>query len=70
MFGMALDTRSSARGSRLAHRSLAPLPPFPHALAMPTPRNASLREVALTATLLSIYVSARGTALALGVLRR
>jgi hypothetical protein len=37
---------------------------------MPTPRSASLREVALTATLLSIYVSARGTALALGVLRR
>jgi hypothetical protein len=37
---------------------------------MPTPRNASLREVALTATLLSIYVSARGAALALGALRR
>jgi hypothetical protein len=67
---MAIDTRSSARGRKLARRSLAPLPPFPDAPAMPTPRNASLGEVALTATLLSIYVGARGAALALGVLRR
>lgn len=67
---MAIDTRSSAGGPGLALRSLVALPPLPHAPRMPTPRSASPREVAVTATLLSIYLGARGTALALGVLRR
>ena len=67
---MTIDTRSSDPRPVLARRSLAALPPLPHAPVMPTPRSASLREVAVTATLLSIYVGARSTALALGVLRR
>jgi hypothetical protein len=67
---MSLDTRSIAGRRNSAHRSLAPLPRLAHLAHMPTPRSASLGEVALTATLLSIYVGARGAALALGALRR
>jgi hypothetical protein len=37
---------------------------------MPRPRRLGLGEVALTATLLSIYAGARGTASALGVVQR
>jgi hypothetical protein len=66
---MSLDTTSSRGGPRLARRALAPRPVLPHPAAMPTPRSASVRELALRATLLYIYVGARGTALALGAAR-
>jgi hypothetical protein len=69
MGGMSLDTTSSRGGPSLARRALAPLPPLPQPAAMPTRRSASLRELALTATLLYVYVGARGTALALGAAR-
>ena len=36
---------------------------------MPKPRRADLSELALTATLMSVYVGARGTARALGAVR-
>jgi hypothetical protein len=63
---MSLDTASIPRGPTLARRSLVARRPLPHPVDMPTPRSASLGELALTATLLSIYVGARGTARALG----
>jgi|GraSoiStandDraft_4_1057263.scaffolds.fasta_scaffold7332445_1 hypothetical protein len=63
---MSLDTVSIAKPRSSARRSLAERPRLPHAPRMPKPRSASLGEVALTATLLSIYVGARGTARALG----
>jgi hypothetical protein len=69
MGAMSLDTTSSRGGRSLARQALAPLPALPHAAAMPTPRPASVRELAVTATLLYIYVGARGTALALGAAR-
>jgi hypothetical protein len=36
---------------------------------MPKPRTSEISELALTATLLSVYVGARGTARALGVVQ-
>jgi hypothetical protein len=36
---------------------------------MPKPRTNDLAELALTATLMSVYVGARGTARALGAMR-
>jgi hypothetical protein len=66
---MSLDTMSTGGASNWARRSLAVRPRLPHAPRMPKPRSASLGEVALTATLLSIYVGARGTARALGAVR-
>lgn len=66
---MSLDTTSSGGGRTLARRALAPLPALPQPAAMPTPRSASVRELAVTAALLYVYVGARGTALALGAAR-
>ena len=66
---MSLDTTSSRGGSSLARRALPALPALPQPPAMPAPRSASVRELALTATLLYIYVGARGTAFALGAAR-
>jgi hypothetical protein len=51
---MSLDTTSSRGGPSLARRALVPLPAVPHAAAVPAPRSASLRELAVTATLLYI----------------
>jgi hypothetical protein len=65
---MSLDTPSSRGGPTLARRALAPLPALPQPAVMPT-RSASVRDLAVTATLLYIYVGARGTALALGAAR-
>jgi hypothetical protein len=67
---MSLDTASMSGRPTLAHRSLVAHPSLPQPPRMPRRRSNSLGELALTATLLSIYVGARGTALALGVLRR
>jgi hypothetical protein len=53
----------------LAGRALAPPAPLAQPAVMPTQRSASVRELALRATLLYIYVGARGTALALGAAR-
>jgi hypothetical protein len=69
MGGMSLDTTSSRGGPSLARRALAPLPLLPQPAVMPASRSASVRELALTATLLYIYLGARGTALALGAAR-
>jgi hypothetical protein len=66
---MSLDTTSSRGGPSLARRALAPLPALPHPAAMAAPRSTSIRELAVRATLLYIYVGARGTALALGAAR-
>jgi hypothetical protein len=69
MGAMSLDTTSSRGGRTLARRALAPLPALPQPFVMPTRRSASIRELALTATLLYVYAGARGTALALGAAR-
>jgi hypothetical protein len=67
---MSLDTQSMSGRPRLARRSLVATPPLPQPPRMSGTRSNSLGELALTATLLSIYLSARGTVRALGVLRR
>ena len=41
----------------------------PDTLPMPAPRRMDLSDVALTATLLSVYAGARGTARAIGVVQ-
>jgi hypothetical protein len=69
MGAMSLDTTSSRGGLSLARRAVAPLRALPHAAVMPARRPPSIHELAVTATLLYVYVSARGTALALGAAR-
>jgi hypothetical protein len=64
---MSVDIRSSDGGRSLARRSLVPLAPLPQPAVMP--HAISMRELALTATLLYVYVGARGTALALAAAR-
>ena len=53
---------------RLGRRADDGAPARPQTAPMPAIRNVDLGEVALTTTLLSLYVGARGTARALGVL--
>jgi hypothetical protein len=55
--------------SSLARRPLSAGIRTTHTAAMPTPRRFSLGETAITTALLSIYLSTRGTALAIAAVQ-
>jgi hypothetical protein len=61
--------RANRPRHRLGPPSICPAIGAPKTADMPKPRTNEVSELALTATLLSLYVGARGTARALGVVR-